>query len=268
MNNTPIGVFDSGFGGLTVLNEIINVLPNESILYFGDCGRAPYGNKSKEMITRYALQDCKFLLNRGVKMIVIACNTVSACSIDILKQKFDVPIVGVILPSVKAAINITKNNKIGVIGTKATIGSTIYKQAIESYGSSYKVFSKACPLFVPLVEEGWWENNVTYDISKEYLNGLKNKNIDTLILGCTHYPLLRNTIQKIIGDNIQCVNSALEVANFVKKELKAENILSETQIEPTYSYFTSDCTKKFKSIAKMILNKDLLSVSRVDIEKY
>jgi glutamate racemase len=268
MKNKPIGVFDSGIGGLTVLNEIMNILPNESILYFGDCGRAPYGNKSKEMITKYALQNCRFLQSIGVKMIVVACNTASACSIDILKKMTDVPVIDVVQPSAKRAIRETRNKRIGVIGTNATINSAVYKIVIEKIDKSHKVFSKACPLFVPLVEEGWWDNDIVQSISDEYLTSLKEQQIDTLVLGCTHYPLISNTIQKTIGDNIRCVNSAREVAQAIKEKLESEHLTSELLAKPYYKYYTSDNTDKFKSLAGMILNTELEFVKWVDIDNY
>lgn len=177
MDNRPIGVFDSGLGGLTVLKEIKNLLPRESIVYFGDSGRAPYGSKSKETVVKYTFQDIRFLLNQDIKMIVIACNTASACSLDQVKNSFDIPIVEVVGPGAATAVRETVNKKVGVIGTVATVSSGVYEKAILKLDPEIEIYQKACPLFVPLVEEGWWENDIALRIAEEYLLPLKEKTL-------------------------------------------------------------------------------------------
>ena len=268
MDNRPIGVFDSGLGGLTVLNEINNLLPLESIVYFGDSGRAPYGTKSEETVIKYTFQDIRFLLNQDIKMIVIACNTASACSLELVKNNFDIPVVEVVQPGAVAAVNETKNKRIGVIGTIATIESGVYEKAIKRLDSAVEVYSKACPLFVPLVEEGWWDNDIAYKIAQEYMKPLKEKDIDTLVLGCTHYPLLKNIISKVMGDGVKLVNSALEVAKVVKEVIDVKRIERDNTITPVYRYYTSDSVKKFESLGNSILNGRIHSAERVDIERY
>ncbi|MDQ2084973.1 glutamate racemase [Herbivorax sp. ANBcel31] len=268
MDNRPIGVFDSGLGGLTVLNEINNLLSLESIVYFGDSGRAPYGTKSEETVIKYTFQDIRFLLNQDIKMIVVACNTASACSLKLVRNNFDIPVVEVVQPGAVAAVNATKNKKVGVIGTVATIGSGVYEKAIKSLDPTIEVYSKACPMFVPLVEEGWWNNDIAYKIAQEYMKTLKEQDIDTLVLGCTHYPLLKNTISKVMGDGVKLINSALEVARVVKEVIDAKKIERDNMIAPVYRYYTSDSIKKFESLGNSILNGKIHSAEKVDIERY
>ena len=268
MDNRPIGVFDSGIGGLTVLKEINRLLPQESVVYFGDSGRAPYGTKSKETVIKYTFQDIRFLQNQDVKMIVIACNTASACSLDRVKHSFDIPIVEVVGPGAAAAARATVNKRVGVIGTPATIASGVYEKAIMKIDNEIEIFSKPCPMFVPLVDEGWWENDIAFRIAEEYLNPFKELGIDTLVLGCTHYPLLQNTIQKVMGDNVKLVNSALEVAKVVKEEIESNNCQRDGNIRPVYRYYTSDSVEKFESLGNSILNSMIHSAEKVDIERY
>lgn len=268
MDNRPIGVFDSGLGGLTVLNEINNLLPLESVVYFGDSGRAPYGTKSEETVIKYTFQDIRFLLNQDIKMIVIACNTASACSLELVKDNFDIPIVEVVQPGARAAVRDTKNKRIGVIGTVATIESGVYEKAIQRLDSSVEVYSTACPMFVPLVEEGWWDNDIAYRIAQEYMKPLKEQDIDTLVLGCTHYPLLKNVISKVMGEGVKLVNSALEVAKVVKEVIDVKQIQRNNTIAPVYRYYTSDSVKKFESLGNSILNGRIHSAEKVDIERY
>ncbi|OPZ92372.1 MAG: Glutamate racemase [Firmicutes bacterium ADurb.Bin419] len=268
MDNRPIGVFDSGIGGLTVLKEINRLLPQESVVYFGDSGRAPYGTKSKETVIKYTFQDIRFLQNQDIKMIVIACNTASACSLERVKTSFDFPIVEVVQPGAAAAAKATRNNRIGVIGTPATVSSGVYEKAITRINSSIEIFSKPCPMFVPLVEEGWWENEIAFKIAEEYLLPLKELGIDTLVLGCTHYPLLQNTIQKVMGDDVKLVNSALEVAKVVKEGIEGNNNCRDEKVTPVYRYYTSDSVEKFESLGNSILNSKIHSAEKVDIERY
>ncbi|NLL05254.1 MAG: glutamate racemase [Clostridiaceae bacterium] len=268
MDNRPIGVFDSGIGGLTVLKEINRLLPQESVVYFGDSGRAPYGTKSEDTVIKYTFQDIRFLQNQDIKMIVIACNTASACSLDRVKHSFDFPIVEVVGPGSGAAAKSTVNKKVGVIGTPATISSGVYEKAITRIDSNIEIFSKPCPMFVPLVEEGWWENDIAFRIAEEYLLPLKECGIDTLVLGCTHYPLLQNTIQRVMGDEVKLVNSALEVAKVVKEGIDAYNMERDEKVSPVYRYYTSDSVEKFESLGNSILNSKIHSAEKVDIERY
>ncbi len=270
MDNRPIGVFDSGLGGLTVLKEIMEIMPGESMVYFGDTGRAPYGTKSRETVIKYTLQNIRFLMNQDIKMIVIACNTASAYSLEIVKNNFEIPIIEVIQPGAATGIKNTKNKKIGVIGTNATINSGAYEKAINKIDNSIQVFSKACPLFVPLVEEGpeWWENDITYRIAIEYLSPLKQADIDTLVLGCTHYPLLQNIISRVMGNEVKLVSSALEVARVVKNIIEENNIARDKNIGSVCRYYTSDSVDKFEPLCSAILNRKITCAERADIEKY
>ncbi|MCX7711162.1 MAG: glutamate racemase [Clostridia bacterium] len=270
MDNRPIGVFDSGLGGLTVLKEIMNLIPAESVVYFGDSGRAPYGTKSKETIIKYTFQDIRFLLNQDIKMMVVACNTVSAFSMELIKKQVDIPVIEVIEPGAAAGVRETVNKKLGVIGTTATIQSGAYEKAIARINPDLQVFSKACPLFVPLAEEGklWWEKEVAVKIAEEYLGSLKNEGVDTLILGCTHYPLLKNTIAKVMGNGVKLVSSAQEVAKAVKNEIVRKNMERDPAIKPVYRYYTSDSVDKFEPLCSIILDRNVHSAEKVDIEKY
>jgi len=268
MDNRPIGVFDSGLGGLTVLKEIKSLIPTESVVYFGDNGRAPYGTKSTDTIVKYTFQDIRFLLNQDIKMIVIACNTASACSLKLVKDSFDIPVIEVTEPGAITAVNETKNKKIGVIGTVATVTSGVYERAINRLDSSIEIVQKACPLFVPLVEEGWWENDIALRIAEEYLEPLKKEGIDTLVMGCTHYPLLYNTISKVMGPDVKLVSSALEVTKVVRKILGEMDIMRDENVKPVYRYYTSDSVDKFESLGSAILESDIHSAEKIDIEKY
>ena len=269
--NSPIGVFDSGVGGLTVAREIIRQLPNERIVYFGDTARVPYGSKSKETVTKFSRQIVRFLQTQKVKAIVVACNTASAYALDELDKEVDIPIIGVVKPGARAAIEATKNGKIGVIATEATIGSCIYNRYIEENNPKAQVLAKACPLFVPLVEEGLWEDPVTDEIARRYLTELIDVGIDTLILGCTHYPLIRSTVGKIMGDAVTLVNPAYETARELKRLLKQNGLESEHRPglgTELYRFYVSDAADKFQRFANSILTYGILSAKVIDIEKY
>lgn len=270
MDNRPIGIFDSGLGGLTVLKEIKELLPGESLVYFGDSGRAPYGTKSRETIIKYTLQDIRFLLNNDVKMIVIACNTASALGLQKIKENFSLPVIEVIDPGAITGVKNTKNKKIGVIGTTATINSGAYERAIYKLDSTIEVYTKACPLFVPLVEEGpdWWDNEIAYKIAMEYLLSLKQDKIDTLVLGCTHYPLLEKIISSVMGDQVKLVNSAREAARVVKNIIDKNKIQRDNNIKSVYRYYTSDSVNKFEPLCSAILDIEINSAEEIDIEKY
>ncbi|MDD3367695.1 MAG: glutamate racemase [Lachnospiraceae bacterium] len=269
--DAPIGVFDSGVGGLTVVREIMRQIPNEKIIYFGDTARLPYGSKSKDTIIRYSRQICHFLESQKVKAIVVACNTASAQALDTLEQEIDVPITGVVKPGAKTAAEATKNGKIGVIATEGTISSQIYSQYIMKLKPDTEVIGKACPLFVPLVEEGLLIDPVTVEIAQRYLTELIDIDIDTLILGCTHYPLIRSTIGKIMGDKVTLVNPAYETARELKELLEEKHLLNETK--PTlgtgqYQFYVSDAADKFKTFANSILKYGILSAKVVNMEQY
>ena len=224
----PIGVFDSGVGGLTVAREIMRQIPNEKMVYFGDTARTPYGSKSRETVIRYSRQIVRFLQTMQVKAIVVACNTASAYALDELEKEIDIPVIGVIKPGAKVAAEETKNGKIGVIGTEGTIGSGIYTDYIRKLRPDAEVIGKACPLFVPLVEEGLWQDPVTDEIAMRYLSGLIDSGIDTLVLGCTHYPLIRSTVGKIMGEGVRLVNPAYETARELKEILRP--VISEREV--------------------------------------
>ena len=270
MDNRPVGVFDSGLGGLTVLKEIINLLPGESVVYFGDSGRAPYGTKSRETVIKYTFQNLRFLLNQDIKMIVVACNTMSAFSYNLLVKNFNIPIIDVIQPGAVTGVRETKNKKLGIIGTPATINSGAYETAVNGIDNTIETFSRACPLFVPLVEEGreWWDNDIAVRIAEEYLTPLKENGVDTLILGCTHYPLLQNTISRVMGEGVKLVSSALEMAKVVKNTIVENNMQRDEQLKPVYRYYTSDSVEKFEPLCSAILGTKITSAERVDIEKY
>lgn len=271
LRNRPIGVFDSGVGGLTVAREIMRQLPNERIVYFGDTARVPYGNKSKETITKFSRQITRFLQTQEVKAIVVACNSASACALDALEQEVELPIVDVVKPGAKTAIRATKNGKIGVIATEATIGSGIYSRYIKENDPNARVLSKACPLFVPLVEEGLWEDPVTDEIAGRYLTELIDVGIDTLILGCTHYPIIRSTIGRIMGDGVTLVNPAYETARELKQLLQENGLESEHRPglgTELYRFFVSDAADKFQKFANSILTYGILSAKVINIDEY
>jgi len=264
LENLPIAVFDSGFGGLTVLKEIVKTLPKENIIYFGDNGRAPYGTKSGEIILKYVIDAMNFLVQKEVKIIVIACNTASAYAYDTLKSTYKIPILEVIEPASRTAIKTTKNKNIGVIATTAAINSNVYFNTIRKMDSNVNVFSKDCPLFVPLIEEGWIDKNVTREVVEEYLKYFDDKNIDSLILGCTHYPILQNIISKYFDDKINLINSGCEVANDVKNKLIELNLENKND-NPSYKFYTTDNIEKFKRLGSIFLGKEITDVEKINI---
>ena len=271
--NAPIGVFDSGVGGLTVVREIMRQIPNEKIIYFGDTARVPYGSKSKETVTRYSRQIIRFLESQEVKAIVIACNTASAYALPELEKEVGIPIIGVVKPGAKVASETTKNGKIGVIATEGTISSGIYSAYIKEIKKDAKVIGKACPLFVPLVEEGLWEDPVTDEIARRYLTEFtqQDKDIDTLILGCTHYPLIRSTLGRIAGENVTLVNPAYETARELKELLAEKDLLNDKELglgDNRYQFYVSDKADKFQNFANSIIKYGILSAKVVNIEEY
>lgn len=269
--NAPIGVFDSGVGGLTVAREIMRQIPNEKIIYFGDTARVPYGSKSRETVTRFSKQIVRFLSTFEVKTIVVACNTASAYALDELEAESDIPMIGVVKPGAKAASEVTRNGRIGVIATEATIGSKIYNQYITELNKDVTIYGKACPLFVPLVEEGLWVDPVTDEIAKRYLAELIDLDIDTLILGCTHYPLIRSTLGRIMGENVTLVNPAYETARELKEMLGEKGLLNDSAPalgENQYQFYVSDTADKFKNFANSIIKYGILSAKTIPIEEY
>ncbi|MFH0876782.1 MAG: glutamate racemase [Candidatus Omnitrophota bacterium] len=261
----PIGIFDSGIGGLTVVKEVIKLLPYEDIVYFGDTARVPYGIKSKETIIKFSLENTLFLLQKDVKMIVVACNTSSSLALPVIRRHFKIPILGVIMPGAKEAVYATKNRKIGVIGTRATINSRAYEEEIKRLESGIKVYSQACPMFVPIVEEGWVNDDITTRIAEKYLTPLKDKHVDTVILGCTHYPLLKKRIQDVMGKGVTLIDSAKQVAIEVKQVLSHEGLLNQDRSRPTREYFVSDEVAIFKNVAKVFLGSELSEVQKVSV---
>lgn len=270
-SDMPIGMFDSGVGGLSVAKEIMRQLPNEKIVYFGDTARVPYGSKSKDTILRYSRQIIRFLQTKNVKAIVIACNTASAFALEEIKAELNLPIIGVIKPGAKTAVGDTVNKRIGVIGTEGTVKSAIYEEFIHKLDKDVQVYGKACPLFVPLVEEGWLNDEVTDIVVKRYLTELMDKDIDTLIMGCTHYPLLKDTIGKIMGDGVKLVNPAYETAVGLAELLKKHSLEAKEageDIGKKYDFYVSDAPDKFKKFADSILEIPVTEATKINIEDY
>ncbi|MDA8326534.1 MAG: glutamate racemase [Nitrospiraceae bacterium] len=253
-NNAPIGVFDSGLGGLTVLREIILGLPGEATIYLGDTARVPYGIRSPEVVTRYSFENMKFLLSRGIKLLVIACNTASAISLEALRRDSPVPVIGVIEPGARAAVQASRTGSVGVIGTETTIKSDAYRRVLERYAPGIKVFSRACPLFVPLVEEGWVDDEVAFLTAGKYLSGFRQGGIDTLLLGCTHYPLLKKTIRRVLGDGVTLIDSARETAREIKKVLEENGLLRQTDLPPEREFYVTDAPERFKTLGGRFLH--------------
>ena len=270
MSCDPIGVFDSGLGGLTAVKELLHVLPNEDIVYFGDTGRVPYGNRSRETIMKYAKQDAQFLLSKNVKYIIAACGTVSSVAGD-LGGCFAVPFTGVVAPTAQAAANATRTGKIGVIGTTATIRSGSYKREIERLDNKIRVYEQDCLLFVPLVENGFIRRDdpIAVMVVKHYLERLKAVGADTIILGCTHYPLLRDVISDVMGENTALIDSGRETALYAAKQLKERGLQNTGQKAGRCSFYVSDTPEGFSHIAGMFLNREIKEdVLRIDIEQY
>lgn len=269
MSDKPIGVFDSGLGGLTVLKEITKILPNENIVYFGDTARVPYGTRSKETVMKYTFQAINFLMSKDVKAIVLACNTATARSLVEAQEKYDIPILGVIEAGARTAANTTKNNIVGIIGTEGTIRSKAYNKEIAKLNKDIKIVDKACTLFVQIAEEGWANTDVAKLTAKKYLKELKDQNIDSLILGCTHFPILKKTIGEELGMDIKLVNPARETAMDLKKILEDKNLLNiDNDKEGEYEYFVSDIPEKFSDIAHEFLKREISDVNHVEIQKY
>ena len=264
MTSRPIGVFDSGIGGLTVVRELFDRLPRESIVYFGDTARVPYGNKSDETVRSFALQDARFLVQQGVKLIVVACNTVSSNSLDLLRKNISMPIEGVIQPGAKAAVEATRSGRVGVIGTDSTIASRAYEQAIRELDQNISIFARSCPLFVPLAEEGWVDDDITAQVAERYLSHLRRCQVDVLVLGCTHYPLLKDIIARTMGPEVTLIDSATATAVEVGRILDREGLRTGDDSPPDHHFYVSDLPRRFGEVGERFLGGTLAHVVRVD----
>jgi glutamate racemase len=266
--DNPIGVFDSGIGGLTVVKQLLRYLPNENIIYFGDTARVPYGTKSEKLIRQFALEDAAFLEQFKIKALVVACNSVSAVAVDLLMSTRSIPVLGVIDPGVEAAVQCTKKNKIGVIGTTATINSNAYLKKILKLNTGIRVLSQPCPLLVSLVEEGWITDTVTRLTIEKYLQPLLNDGVDTIILGCTHYPVLKDLIQQVAGDRIILIDSGKETARKVQEMLINSNLARAGKDKPYVRFYVSDIPYKFDEIGTRFLGQPVVNAQRVDFDKF
>ena len=264
-NQNPIGVFDSGLGGLTVVKAMRSVLPNESIVYFGDTARVPFGNKSPELIKEYSLQITDFLLEQKTKIIVVACNTATALALETLQYKLDIPVIGVVKPGVDSALNLTQNNRIGVIGTISTINSGVYDTELRAINHSAEVTSTPCPLFVPLAEEGWINEPATRLIAEKYLEPINKANVDTLILGCTHYPLFKEVIQEVISYKIKLVDSAQAMAVETAELLTNNELLNSQITKGGLKLFVSDLPARFETVARRFLGEKISNVEKIQL---
>ena len=264
MDNRPIGVFDSGIGGLTVVDALASALPNESVVYVGDTARVPYGNKSQQMVQQFSLEISNWLLAKDCKCIVVACNTASSLALDYLSSKFNVPVIGVIRPGVSAAIEKTSNQHVGVLGTYATVNSDAYGQQLKKINSNMTVSSQACPLFVPLVEEGWTSGSVPLSIAKTYLKPMNESDVDTVILGCTHYPILKPVIQDVLGEHVTLVDSGFATSSAVHKILDNQNMLSKNT-QSTLKCFVTDSPQSFEALASRFMSAKIESISHIEL---
>ena len=260
----PLGVFDSGIGGLTVAREVFERLPHESVIYFGDTARVPYGPKSPDTVRRYSGEILSYLLKRGVKAVVVACNTSTAHALDFLRERSPVPVVGVIEPGSRAAVAASKSGRIGVIGTAGTIASGAYERAIKALKPDARVTAVACPLFVPLVEEGWFDHPAAELIAREYLAPLQKAGVDTLVLGCTHYPLLKPLLERVMGKDVRLIDSAAETARTVAQELKARELVADGG-KPTHTFVVSDDEARFRRVGETFLGDRLKDVEVVPL---
>jgi glutamate racemase len=268
MNRTnPIGFFDSGIGGLTVVKSVQQIMPNENIVYFGDTARVPYGSKSNETVVEYSLQAANFLLRKNIKLLVVACNTASSVALKELKRFLTIPVIGMIEPGAKMALKESKNGIIGVIGTRATINNKAYSNEIKRLNPKVKVYEKACPLFVPLAEEGWLDHKVTALVAKEYLGDVKEKKIDSLVLGCTHYPILKDVIQKVVGKSVKLVDSGTPAARLVEDYLNGRQLRNQSVHHGVSEFYVSDVPTTFKDVAERFLGTKVTHIHKVELEE-
>ena len=263
MPGDAIGIFDSGVGGLTVMHRVMEALPTENLIYLGDTGRYPYGNKSAETVTRYAIENAEFLLARKVKMLVVACNTMSAVALDALRKRVDGPVIGVIEPGARAAVDRSRKRRVGVIGTETTIASGLYTRALRALAPDLEIFTRACPLFVPLAEEGWTDNEIARATVAAYLESIKASGIDTLILGCTHYPLLKKAIARFLGRRVRLVDSAEETAREVREKLAGMGLRRKSGKGST-SFFVTDIPDRFVKVGRSFLGERVESAVRIE----
>jgi len=259
----PIGVFDSGIGGLTVLKEIIRELPQESTIYLGDTARVPYGIRSAETVIRYSFENTSFLSSRDIKILVVACNTASSVSLQAVKDSVPIPVIGVIEPGAKAAVRATRNKKIGVIGTAATVHSSAYTKAIHAIDNTIQVFGLACPLFVPLVEEGWITGKITAMVAKQYLGSMKERGIDTLVLGCTHYPLLKKVIARVMGKEVTLIDSAVETSREISTLLEVFDLKREQKKSPSREFYVTDSPEPFVKVGEIFLGEKIAHIEQI-----
>ncbi len=267
-NRRPIGVFDSGVGGLTVLKQLSLRMPHERLIYLGDTARLPYGTKSKETVLKYSMRNASFLLEKGVKCLVVACNTASSLALEDLRRQFEMPVIGVIQPGAKKEASTTRVRRVGVIGTLATVRSRAYEEAIEGYGKDIEVTSVPCPLFVALAEEGWVEDEVTFLVAQRYLASLQGKGIDVLVLGCTHYPLLKPVLSQVMGKDVALVDSAEEAANEVAASLREHGLEADDEgVEDAHALTIclTDRSLHFLELGEKILEVPLREVEYVDL---
>jgi glutamate racemase len=258
-----IGIFDSGVGGLTVLQRLLEAVPHEHLLYLGDTARHPYGTKSAAVVGRYAVENTAFLIEKDVKMVVVACNSASAVALEALRERFEVPVIGVIEPGARAAVAATRNRKVGIIGTEATIASGSYTRALRALDAGLEIYTRACPLLVPLAEEGWIDNDVARQVVALYLASLRQSRIDTLVLGCTHYPLLAGAIAAYLGPEVQLIDSAAETAREVAATL-ATHGLARTAGAGSASFFVTDVPDRFVKIGSRFLGTTVDSAVRIE----
>jgi glutamate racemase len=261
----PIGVFDSGVGGLTVLKALMERLPHESTLYLGDTARVPYGTKSGEVVTRYSLKNAQFLMERGIQLLVVACNTASAVALPALSAALPVPVVGVIAPGARAALKRTRGGGVGVIGTPGTIRSGAYQRELEAAEPGVRVKARACPLFVPLAEEGWTAGEVPHLVAREYLSDFAREGVDTLVLGCTHYPLLKSIIAQVVGPQVALVDSAEATAEAVAQLLSQREMLAAPGSTPTHGYYVTDVPERFMEVGARFLGRPIPAAEQVDL---
>ncbi len=259
----PVGIFDSGVGGLTVMKEIMRILPDEDLIYLGDTARVPYGGRSPGTVLRYSEENAAFLIDKGIKLLVVACNTSSAVSLDYLREKFDLPVIGVVEPGARAAVNRSRSRRIAVIATETTIASGAYTRAIRELDSSVTVTGLSCPLFVPLIEHGWIDNEVTRLTAKIYLSSLGSDNIDTLVLGCTHYPMIKGVISEIA--EVALIDSAVETALEVRHVLEERGLLRQGNGRASRSFFVTDDPSKFSRIGERFLGRRIDDISHIHI---
>lgn len=266
--DAPIGIFDSGIGGLTVIKELTRIMPEERLVYFGDTARVPYGTRSEKLIKQYSVEDAAFLEQFDIKLLIVACNTASAVAVDLLNDILDIPVTGVIDPGVAAALSITKNHRIGVIGTTATVNSQAYNKQIHQRYPHTKVFGQPCPLLVSLVEEGWTDDEITRLTISKYLSPLLEKEVDTIILGCTHFPVIKNLIQAEAGKDVTLIDSGQETAKVVKSMLEELKIKNPRKSEEQFSCYVSDIPDKFDEVGTRFLGKPVVNAERVDFDSF